>query len=67
MLPIDAAVADAWGTIVARRERTGRPISTMDAFVAATAEIHDLTLVTRNASDFKSSVKSVFDPWAQTE
>lgn len=64
VLPIDAAVADAWGVLVARRERTGRPIGTMDAFMAATAEVHDLTLVTRNTSDFRSSVKSVFDPWS---
>jgi predicted nucleic acid-binding protein len=63
VLSIDAAVANAWGTIVAQRERTGRPISTMDAFVAATAEVHDLTLVTRNASDFKSSVKAIYNPW----
>jgi predicted nucleic acid-binding protein len=64
VLPIDAAVADAWGTIVAGRERAGRPISVMDALTAATAAVHDLTLVTRNASDFRSSVKAVFDPWA---
>ena len=64
VLPIDAAVAGAWGTIVAYRERSGRPISTMDAFMAATAEVHRLTLVTRNASDFRSSVKTVFDPWS---
>ena len=67
VLPIDGAVADAWGTIVAQRERTGRPISTIDAFMAATAQVHDLTLVTRNASDFRSSMKTVFDPWTPTE
>ena len=67
VLPIDAAVADAWGTIVAQHERTGRSISTIDAFMAATAQVHDLTLVTRNASDFRSSMKTVFDPWTPTE
>ena len=65
VLSIDAAVANAWGTIVGQRERTGLPISTMDAFVAATAEVHELTLVTRNASDFKSSVKTIYNPWHQ--
>lgn len=67
VLPIDTAVANAWGTIVAQRERSGRPISTVDAFLAATADVHGLTLVTRNASDFRSSVKTVFDPWTQTK
>jgi len=66
VLPIDAAVANAWGILVAQRARGGRPIGTMDAFVAATADVHGLTLVTRNAADFRSSVKSVFDPWSQT-
>ena len=65
VLSIDAAVANAWGTIVAQRERAGRPIGTMDALVAATAEVHDLTLVTRNASDFRSSVKTIYNPWTQ--
>lgn len=66
VLSIDAAVADAWGVIVAQRERAGRPIGAIDAFVAATAEVHDLTLVTRNASDFRSSVKTILDPWTRT-
>jgi hypothetical protein len=63
VLPVDAVVADAWGTIVARRERAGKPIGAMDALVAATAEAHDLTLVTRNTGDFQSAVKMLFDPW----
>jgi toxin FitB len=66
LLGIDAAVADAWGAIVARRDRSGRPIGVMDGFVAATAEVHSLTLVTRNAPDFASAVTAVFDPWTQS-
>jgi toxin FitB len=35
------------------REVARRPVGTMDAYIAATAEQHDLTLVTRNVSDFE--------------
>jgi len=52
ILPVDTKVADAWGKTVSRSEAAGRPISAMDGFLAATAEIHRLTLVTRNVSDF---------------
>jgi predicted nucleic acid-binding protein len=34
----------------------------MDAFLAATAEIRRLTLVTRNVSDFPL-LKTVLNPW----
>ena len=36
----------------------------MDAFVAATAEFHHLTLITRNAAHFESVVKDLLNPWA---
>jgi len=53
MLPVDANVAKAWGKMVARSEATGRAIGAMEVFLAATAEVHHLTLVTRNVSDFR--------------
>ncbi len=65
VLPIDASVADAWGRLTAKREAAGRPIGTMDAWIAATAEVRRLTLVTRNAADFAGSVKSIVNPWAE--
>jgi predicted nucleic acid-binding protein len=64
LLPVDDAVAEGWGKLVARREAMGRPIGVMDAFIAATAELHSLTLVTRNLADFKSSVRSAMNPWS---
>ena len=63
VLPIDAAVADSWGRIVARRETLGRPIGAMDALIAATAQVHDLTLATRNEIDFDSVVSAIVNPW----
>lgn len=65
IIPIGPAVADSWGVIVAQRDKVGRPIGSMDAFIAATATVHALTLVTRNPSDFKHSVKSVLNPWIE--
>jgi len=63
ILPVDLEVADACGRLVARNESLGRPIEPRDAFIAATAEVHGLTLVTRNAIDFEATVKHVLNPW----
>jgi predicted nucleic acid-binding protein len=62
ILPVDTRVAEAWGRTVSRSEATGCPIGAMDAFLAAAAETHQLTLVTRNVADFPL-LKAVLDPW----
>ena len=64
VLLIDANVADAWGQVVADRAAAGRPISNLDAFIAATVEVYSLTLVTRNSADFEGSVTSMLNPWS---
>lgn len=63
ILPVDDIIADAWGKSVSRSEAAGRPISAMDAFLSATAEVHRMTLVTRNVSDF-SLLRAIVNPWA---
>ena len=63
MLPIDARTANTWGRIMARGQARGRPVGTMDAVIAATAEQHDLTLVTRNLSDFDGLGIRLLSPW----
>jgi predicted nucleic acid-binding protein len=35
----------------------------MDAFIAETALVHELTLVTRNVADFVALNVSLLDPW----
>ena len=64
ILPVDSRTADACGRIVHRSEILGRPIEAMDAFIAATAEVHGLTLVTRNVEDFVV-VGQIFNPWTE--
>lgn len=64
IVAIDSAIADACGAIVARRETLGHPIGVMDAFIAATAETHELTLVTRNTKDFMHVAGSIENPWS---
>lgn len=63
IIGIDGAIADEWGRLVAHRETRGRPIHAMDALIGATAQVHGLTLVTRNTADFQQSLKSLLDPW----
>ena len=63
ILPVDLEIADTCGRLVARSESLGRPIEPRDAFIAATAEVHALTLVTRNASDFEATLRTIVSPW----
>ncbi len=62
ILPIDSSIADACGRIVRCAEILGRPLDAMDAFLAATTEVHGMTLVTRNLQHF-TVLKTVFNPW----
>src|SRR5258708_36636287 len=62
ILTVDTNVAEAWGKTVSRGEAAGRPIGAMDAFVAATAENHLLTLLNPKVSDF-SMLCPNFKPW----
>jgi toxin FitB len=62
ILSVNQEVADAWGRIVALCASIGKPISAIDGFLAATAQVHGLTLVTRNVQHF-TILKTVFNPW----
>jgi len=63
ILPVDLRIADACGVLMARSESTGRPLEARDAFIAATAQVHGLTLVTRNTADFEPTLKGIMSPW----
>jgi predicted nucleic acid-binding protein len=63
VLPVDPTIADRWGRLMARVRQNGRPVGTMDGFIAATAEQYGLTLVTRNVSDFDAIGIPLINPW----
>ena len=62
VLTVDAQVADTWGRMSAIR-----PVPVVDALLAATARVHDLTLVTRNVSDVEGLGVKVLNPFSHLE
>ena len=58
ILPIDDAVAASWGRLMAQRSR---PVA--DALMAATAQVNNKVLVTRNVSDTADAGIAIIDPW----
>ena len=63
ILPIDPAVAERWGDLMAQARQNGFALSVMDGFFAATALAHALVLATRNTKDFASLGVPMFNPW----
>lgn len=63
IVPIDAAISDRWGSISAEAKRKGKILPVIDGLLAATALHHNLTVVSRNGSDFKQSLVRVLNPW----
>ena len=58
VLPIDTATARRWGELSGARS-----LPVIDTLIAATAVIHDLTLVTRNTRDIELTGVRFVDPW----
>ena len=60
LLAVDLVVAERWGRLLAE---VGRPLPTVDSLLAATALVHNLTVVTRNVADFALPGVNVLNPW----
>jgi predicted nucleic acid-binding protein len=63
ILAIDALIADRWGLMAAEAKRKGWALSAIDGLLAATALQHNLTIVSRNISDFTNTRVPTLNPW----
>ena len=59
VLPMDAAIFRCWARLMHGRQDE----LLEDAMIAATAVVHDLTVVTRNLRDFKPLAVRTLDPF----
>ncbi len=59
LLPVDEKVADRWGCLGVRQ-----PVPVLDALLAATALVHDLTLVTRDVTGAAHTGAKLLNPFS---
>lgn len=62
-LPTDDAVWRVFGRLKASVEAIGHPQHDLDLLIAATASVHQLTLVTRNTKHFTDTGVKTLNPW----
>lgn len=63
VLPMDAATFRAWARLMHRKSDTLYE----DAMIAATAQVHGLTVATRNVTDFNAFGIPIFNPFATAQ
>lgn len=62
-IAFDDEAAVAYGEIRAHLRRTGRPVGSNDLMIAAIALARDVTLVTRNVSEFGQVPRLAVEAW----
>jgi len=61
--PFGMECAEGYAVVVSSRERAGRPISVLDAQIAAICLAHEARLATRNTRDFEHTGVELINPW----
>ena len=62
-LPLTTDILIDWLRLGRRLRAKGRGPDAADLLIAATARVHQLTVVTRNIRDFADTGLIVYDPW----
>ncbi len=63
VLPFDMEAARVFPKIAVSRRAAGRPISQLDAQIAAIALSRRAAIATRNTADFEGCGVQIFNPW----
>lgn len=64
VLPFDAEAASVYADLAAARRKAGKPISQIDAQIAAIARSRGAALATRDGRDFADCGLTIVDPWS---
>jgi predicted nucleic acid-binding protein len=62
-LPWDSDTGLKWAALLARLRTLGKAMPIKDSLIAATALVHDLTMATRNRTDFEKAGVRIVDPF----
>ncbi len=62
LLPVDETVADQWGRLGLQQ-----PVPILDAFLAATALVHGLAVVSRDEEGFRNTGVPVINPFSNSK
>ncbi len=65
ILEVDDRVLLRWRRLVWDGQKANYTYSQPDALLAATAQVHELGVVTRNMADFRTAGLRLLDPWQQ--
>jgi predicted nucleic acid-binding protein len=63
VIDLDTDTASIWAALLVRLRKKGKAMPVKDSLIAASALQHQLTIVTRNISDFQNAGVSLFNPF----
>jgi predicted nucleic acid-binding protein len=63
-LPWEAETGLRWAVLLAKLRASGHSMPIKDSLIAATALVHERTVVTRNRADFEKAGVKIVDPFA---
>lgn len=63
VLAVDIQVVLRWGKLSGENKQRGVVIPVIDGLIAATALVHNFTVVTENINDFIETGAQLYNPW----